>query len=140
MKIRCLGNRGSQLPEAVLSFPGVTTDARYDIEVGAEYVVYATCCWTDCSWHYLIVDDAGHDRPSWYPADLFEIVDGRFPPHWMMSYFGWGDWPRSVSLKAVIGYAEMMDPAHHDALQDRREEALRLFAVRRRETEAWHSE
>lgn len=140
MKIRCVGNLGSQLPEMARSLPGITAAAKYDIQVGSEYVAYAVCGWTDCSWHYLIVDDVGNGRPSWYPADLFEVVDGRLPPGWMMSYFGWGDWPTSVSLRAIIGYAEMMDPAHHDALQDRDEEALRLFASRRREIEAWLSE
>ena len=75
---------------------------------------------------YLILGEA--DCPSWYPVELFEIIDDRIYFDWMFSYRG------GEGISAIWGYEELVrDEDYIYNLEDREEMAIRIFLDRKKE-------
>lgn len=82
MKIRCIANTGTSLPENYLD-PAVnrTTETVFRLTVGKEYVVYAIDEAEGNVWYY-ICDDNFIYYPQKHCAPLFEVVDDRVSKYW----------------------------------------------------------
>jgi hypothetical protein len=97
--------------------------SRFNVNVGAEYVVYAMALWRD-GIVIMIIDDS--QRPHWYPVELFSISEASVPSSWLFSYVR--DRVNTLDPYAFWGYESLVhDPSHHAALIDRKKVALRVF-------------
>src|SRR5206468_3499631 len=99
---------------------------------GDVYLVFGIAIWRGV-FHYLLTLAPG-DSPSWYPALLFRVVDGRLPSGWS---FRLRDTPTSF-VDALWGYPELVEAGgrHYDDLLEREPDALEIFGHRRAEIEA----
>ncbi len=77
MKVRCIGNLGSNLPPA-LPDPTSNRDENtlFPLTIGRTYVVYGLTVYRSFLWYYLCDDEFTY-FPIWNPSPLFEIVDHR---------------------------------------------------------------
>ncbi|MFE3171727.1 hypothetical protein ACFXPA_02815 [Amycolatopsis sp. NPDC059090] len=72
----------------------------------------------------LVESDSG--RPDWLPVELFEVVDGELPADWRFATRDEG----GSGTQAIWGYPQLADdPGHKDALIEREEPALAVFAA-----------
>lgn len=84
--------------------------------------------------HYLTLDKYA-TLPFWSPAPLFDIFDNTLPLEWYYNFFGYGE---QHYITAIWGYKEMVfDEAHHDALIEREDEAIRIFLKRKKEIDEY---
>lgn len=128
MKIKCLGNDGLALPDRFYEM-GYTSETVFDIVVGETHSVYGMCYFKGVL-EYLIVDSKS--VPSWYPAVLFQIVDGTLPSCW---HFGTSQDQDEVN--AVWGYQELVESAEHfDELSEGKESARVVFRKRQEEADS----
>lgn len=128
MKVRCLATNGQALYPRTLKLHN--RESKFaPLEPGEVYTVYGIELWKG-NLHYLVIPRyKGVDQnPSFNPAELFEVVDGRIPDDWHYTWLG-----NSEADEAIWGYRELIDPAHHDDLQERDPEALKIFKTRRQE-------
>lgn len=106
----------------------MTEDTDLSITLGSTYVVYAITFELCYPWYY-ICDDA-YDNihvayPIWYPAPLFDLVDGGLSRHWEWNYF----LARSgKEYQSIIAFPEWArDPGFYDRLTDLEDEAVSVF-------------
>jgi hypothetical protein len=84
MKIRCIANKGTQLPEIYVNPPlDITAETEFKLIVGKEYIVYAISQWQG-NLLYCICDERFTYYPIHNPAPLFEIVDARYSRYWQV--------------------------------------------------------
>ena len=84
MKIRCIANKGANLPETYLNLPlDITAETEFKLIVGKEYIVYAISEWQG-NLSYYICDERFTYYPIHNPAPLFEIVDARYSRYWQV--------------------------------------------------------
>ena len=123
MKVVATGNRGSDLPSAVVTRMPAYRDSKFNVSPDQEYVVYAMAIWLG-GILIMIIDDLG--RPHWYPLELFRISDSALVSSW---FFGLVQEPGgALDPQAFWGYKALIDdPRHHAALIDREIGALRVF-------------
>jgi len=101
-----------------------------DLDIGEIYTVYGMSIWED-SLNYLLADD---DRPNWYLAKRFEVVDSLIPLNWYFIFKNSAQQASIKPLKALWGYKEMIfDSQHYIDLIEREPEALGFFARRKKE-------
>lgn len=105
-----------------------STDAMdgvvYDIVVGTKYTIYGQSIFKG-RLKYLI-DPQDNSHPNWYPAELFDILDGSPGLNWEFQYF-----PRDArdDLGALWGYRELVHNVEHfNNLAEREDAALLDFA------------
>jgi hypothetical protein len=133
LKVVAVGTSGADLPETVRGLTGNFATSRFDVELGTRYAVYSICMWSGGTLHYLL-DPFGDSRPSWYPADLFNIEDASMPTVWRFGYRGVAPEGAPASVSAIWGYPEMVEESsHYFLLQDRDCRALDVFRDRKRE-------
>lgn len=125
MIVRCLSNRGSDLPETSRDPAGGFHDKTvFELQVDQHYVVYGLTIHLNHVWYYLCAG-RGDTFPIWYPSPLFEVADGRLSAQWIFNYFL--DPPRGVDY-AVIAFSEWAnDLSFYDRLTDGEEEAVLTF-------------
>jgi len=100
--------------------------STFDLVIGTEYMVYSICLYQG-SLAYLLVGE-GH-RPEWYPAELFQLINGEIPSTWQYVFSGF-----EYELNAIWGYDELVtDEDHFDQLSILEESAEIIFWARRRE-------
>jgi len=102
-----------------------------DLDINKNFTVYGMSIWED-SLNYLLVDD---DRPNWYLAKRFEIVNPLLPLIW---YFNVRMYEDCDALESIWSYKEMaLDPNHYVDLIEREPEALAIFARRKEEIDEY---
>ena len=123
--MRCVFNTGEGLSEESIAI-GDSVDSKYPIKLGEIYNVYGQNLYKG-TLGYLILGTY-ENLPSWYPAELFEVVDSLCPLEWYFQYEA-----RPV-LNAIWGYKELvLEPSHYDDLIDREDKAVRIFLKRKKE-------
>lgn len=137
MKIRCIGTKGSDLPEYYFKMGNFAFPrSDWQIEIGKIYTVYAMSLYNHVL-HYLAFPD-DMSGPGWYPAPLFEVVDSSVPKDWYFVYFGYqNEKLEAMSLGALWGYYEMVfrekDLQHYAGLIDIDPTELEIFLRRKQE-------
>jgi hypothetical protein len=100
---------------------GYSEGTEFYIEIGREYEIYGITIWGGVI-SYLVVDK--HRQTSFYPADLFELIDSEVPKSWVFRYIGLG----MFKVNAVFGYKRLVyDQDHYDALVQHDEGAMSYF-------------
>ena len=130
MKCMCKFSRNGDVPvEIRVNCNAEST--QFDVVVGQVYDIYGQCVFSQRV-SYLI-DPEKLSKPNWYPAELFEIVDGTISPKWEFQFFPEGF---TNDLGAIWGYPELVhDSQHFNDLAERESRALLIFAQRKREIE-----
>lgn len=128
MKVKCIANTGSFLPNDLLTNRSFfTKDTEFALVLDKEYVVYAMTLHMGYVWYY-ICDEAFTYYPIWKPSPLFDVVDDRISRYWRY-------WtvrhPEEKSHLAYItwAYAEWANNPwdYYNALTDGEEQAVELF-------------
>ena len=125
MIVRCLSNRGSDLPKTSRDpSGGIHDNTVFELQVDQRYVVYGLTVYLNHAWYYLCAG-RGDTFPIWYPSPLFEVADGQLSAHWIFNYFL--DPPRGVDY-AVIAFPEWAnDLSFYNRLTEGEEEAVLTF-------------
>lgn len=128
MKIKCKSNQANYLSEKSLCVSG-TINTIFPLEIGKIYIVYSICLW-EGTLKFLTVGE--ENLPSWYPAELFDVVDKILPLEWYC------DVRSGEELEAIWGYREIVfDGNHYDGLLEREDNAVRFFLKRKKEIEEY---
>jgi hypothetical protein len=81
MRVRCISNAYQALPSTSIHYVAECGAATFALKLGEDYTVYAV--WgRGTETLYSILDDERAGYPKWFPAVLFEVVDGRLPTCW----------------------------------------------------------
>jgi hypothetical protein len=126
MKVRCIGNLGSNLPPALLD-PTSNRDENtlFPLTIGKTYVVYGLTVHRDFAWYY-ICDDEFTYFPVWNPSPLFEIVDHRVSKYWEINYSPDGRGESDTGF--ILAYPEWArDPYYYEHLSDDRAQEVQTF-------------
>jgi len=132
MKVKCIANTGLNLSTKSIEI-GYTKQARFDLSVGEIYTVYSMLIFKEAI-EYLI-SKGPLEKPFWYTAELFDIVDNQLSFQWFFVFRGY-DHPEEVQdlSVAIWGYREMVfDDRHRLDLIEREPEALKVFFKRKQE-------
>jgi len=135
MRVKCIGNKGSDLPEKYLE-SGNTKEAKFPVKLGEIYTVYGICFAKIGTVHYFC-KGSYENLPSWYPAELFVIEDNIFPIEW---YFNYINYKEDDPILAVWGYKEFaLDINHRRGLIEREEKDIEIFLQRKKEIDEYCS-
>ena len=86
MIVRCIAAKGDVLPVMSRdSSVGIDSSTEFAVTPGRLYATYAITVYLGVTWYYVL-DDDGHEWPTWVPAPLFGVVDGSLPASWKISY------------------------------------------------------
>ncbi|MEG4285715.1 hypothetical protein QUB68_21535 [Microcoleus sp. A006_D1] len=120
MKIRCIANKGADLPENYLNPPlDITKETEFKLIVGKEYTVYAISEW-EGNLGYYICDERYTYYPLENPAPLFEIIDGRYSRYWQVQL-------ATNGLLEIAFEHWFSIPYFYDRLTDQETEAVLIF-------------
>lgn len=126
MRVKCLYNRGSELDTNYLLRCRDTVNTEYPLKKGEIYVVYGQAIIEDLL--YYLVLGTYQNLPNWYPAELFEIVDGSVCFDWFFRY------DIKQFPTALWGYYELIvDKDHYENLIEREPVAVKTFLKRKKE-------
>ena len=133
MLVRCISKKGATLPAfAYDGRQGVTSDTEFPVTPSRTYFVFGVTLLLGIAWYY-VVDDDGHDWPTWMPAPLFDVVDGTIPGSWIVGYFRFS----RDNQYPMLSFPEWAnDHSFYERLVDGDPEAVRVFSERRAEVEA----
>lgn len=130
MKIKCIANTGNMLSHGA-KLLGNSDETKYSTKIGEVYNVYGQHLYKGIL-SYLIIGTY-ENLPSWYPVELFEVVDPMLPLEWYYKFYGYD----SV-ISSIWGYRELvLDENHHDDLLEREDEAIRIFLKRKKEIDEY---
>ena len=125
MKVECQANQGDALPDSYFD-RGYSRASRFDLKLGNHYSVYGICLHLG-DILYLLLGEG--QRPGWYPAELFEVIDGKLHSSWHYTFLGF-----ESELNAIWGYNELVnDSEYFDQLSNLEDPALIIFEKRRME-------
>lgn len=132
MKVQCIYQKDAPLLPELLAI-GYAPEVVIDVVRGQVFTVYSICQWKGMI-HYLIIN-GDIDRPVWFPAVLFDVVDSSLPDNWHHAY--WGN-RMNAPATAVWGYPEMSESGgkHYVGLIERESDDLKVFAARRDEIDS----
>jgi len=132
MRLRCTYKVNVPVPERLIQV-GYTRQTVFNVTFDRVYTVFAMALWKGELLYLLLNDET--QRPDWFPAFCFEVVDDRVPFVWNFAY--WGHDPSSHAT-AIWGYPEITRAGgvHYVALIEREPEAMEIFKARRKEIEA----
>lgn len=132
MLVKCISNLVQSLPEEIAEKYGRSFwRSGLDITVGKVYIVYALTISHEIPWYYIISEDQDH-YPIFYPAVLFEIINGLPSKYWKMSFsqnqFVIG------AYDFTIAFNEWVDDPYgfYDALSDGASHENEIFGKYRR--------
>jgi hypothetical protein len=120
MKAECVITDGAMLP-AYYGSLGYTAETVIALKRGKIYEVYGTSVWRSIV-SFMVVDE--DDFPTWYPAEVFKVVDDTVPENWFFKYY-----PDSqFGVQAVWGPERLVrEDGFYDQLNDRDPSALHVF-------------
>lgn len=120
MRVRCISNMGTLLPESYLK-PElcITHETTFQITIGKEYTVYAFYEWQANIWYY-ICDDNYIYYPIHTPAYLFEVIDSRLSAYWRFNL-------ASNGLLEVAFEQWFTRPDFYERLTDGHKEEILIF-------------
>jgi hypothetical protein len=124
MKVLCTSKGGDSLMDADIK-AGNTRHSVFQITTNHEYTVYGVL-FSGGTVSYLVQDD--DNLPSWYPASLFRVSDGRVSQYWVSV-----DWS-SLAHKYfyMISFPELVSsPAFFDSLSLGENFAREIFYKRK---------
>ena len=84
MRVRCIANTGKGFSEYTLKHRGCSEETILPFIIGDEYTVYGQLIWKGML-QYLIQGSQEH-LPSWYPAEVFEVIDPRLSRSWFFQF------------------------------------------------------
>ena len=132
MKVKCIGNSGNDLSSITLASGHLQT-TKFSLKIEEIYMVYGISVWKGII-HYLTMDKF-NTVPSWYPAELFIIIDNLLPIEWYYKYFNSNKY---FDVSALWGYKELvLDENHYDDLIERKAEAITVFLNRKKEIDEY---
>lgn len=136
MIVRCLSNTCETLPATSRdSALGINADTEFPITIGRSYEVFAMTVLLGIAWYYVL-DEHGHDWPTWTPAPLFDVVDGTLPRSWRVGYFRF----EGEDQYPILSFPEWAtDHRFYERLVDGDADAVRIFNERRKEIEETRS-
>jgi hypothetical protein len=121
MQVLCVGNRGSDLPKAVLDRSGNFEASQFLLTIGSVYVVYGMAI-RNANLGLLVLNDRA--RPIWSHLELFEVLDARVPSHWSFASLD----EEVFGLSALWGYRSLIqNPSHNDDLMELERSAWKDF-------------
>jgi hypothetical protein len=130
MKIKCIANTGDMISQGAKSL-GNSDKTKYSVKIGDIFNVYGQHLYKGVL-SYLIIGTY-ENLPSWYPVELFEVVDPLLPLEWYYKFYGYD---RVIS--SIWGYKELvLDENQHDYLIEREDEAIRTFLKRKKEIDEY---
>ncbi|HTN36337.1 MAG TPA: hypothetical protein VL053_04630 [Arachidicoccus sp.] len=125
MKVICKYNDPSNLPS------GIPDNFDYGLEINKEYLVTGILTFKQSDDLYFLVDESG--RPSWFPFQIFEIINNKLPKIWFIKINVRNDY---VDYKNLIGFNELCNnDAFFNQLLERDEEAMQVYFKRKIELE-----
>ncbi len=131
MKIKCIANTGIMLSKEAKAL-GNSDTTNYSVKIGEVYNVYGQHLYKGVL-SYLIIGTY-ENLPSWYPVELFEIVDSILPLEWYYKFYGYDN-----DISSIWGYNELvLDAKHHDSLIEREDKAIRTFLKRKKEIDEYY--
>lgn len=123
MKAICNSNTVAALGKIAIKI-GNSVESQFDLEIGKQYIVYGIVDFQHAL-HYLTIGES--DYPTWYPVELFTILDPVLPQRWFFTYVGEED-----GVIAVWGYEELANyPSHYEELLERGDKAINIFVKRK---------
>ena len=126
MKVRCLANTGEGLLPLTVANTADTAQVEYPLKIGEVHIVYAQGILCNVL-HYLIIGTY-ENLPSWYPAELFEVVNSQVHLEWYYQFYN------GEILQALWGYHELIHvESHYEDLINREDQAIRAFLKRKKE-------
>lgn len=96
MKIKCIGNEVSSIPNEILKDFIIQTE-NFPVKEGKEYLVYATSIYFGYVWYCICFEDTDF-YPHWAPSMLFEVTDNRLSRYWI---FGLCEAYKDAGIKKV---------------------------------------
>lgn len=136
MIVRCATKSADVLPTfAYNSKLGVNAETEFAVTPGRAYFVFGVTLLLGIAWYYVL-DDNGHIWPTWVPAPLFDITDGKIPGSWVVGYFRFS----RDDQYPLLSFPEWAsDHNFYERLVEREPEAVRIFSFRRSEVVKLHS-
>lgn len=126
MRVKCLFNTGAGFSERTMARIGGSAKISLPVCVNDVYTVYGQMIYRGIL-KYLI-KGANENLPSWYPAEMFDVVDSLLPLEWYFRY------DRDEDISAVWGFWELVnDGPYLEDLIDRKDYAIRIFLKRKKE-------
>jgi len=126
MLVKCIGNTGECIDKATKKW-GDSISTKYPLKTGENYVIYGQFVCEGII-QYLVLGTY-ENLPSWYPAELFEMVENATSIEWYFKFKGYSNIPI-----AVWGYKELvLDDAHYNSLIEREPKAIEIFLKRKKE-------
>lgn len=131
MKVKCIANTGDKLLITTINNSYGFYTTKFSIKMGEKYIVYGQHIFNNVLGYFLI--GTYENLPSWYPAELFEVVDSMLPLEWYYQYN-----PNSP-LRAIWGYIELIQyGSHYDGIQEREDADIRIFLKRKKEIDEYY--
>lgn len=126
MKVKCLFNTGIGFSKNTLLNMGCTIYTELPLTIDEIYIVYGQIISRGIL-KYLI-KGSKENLPSWYPAEIFEVVDSLLPFEWYFKY------NKTNEISAIWGYQELVsDDKYLEKLVEREDDAIRIFLKRKKE-------
>ena len=107
---------------------GCSRNTKLPLKIGETYVVYGQMI-SKGILKYLVVGTY-ENMPTWYPAELFEVVNSQLHFEWYYKY------NKKAEISAIWGYFELVDDKDYlYDLIEREEEAISIYLKRKKEIE-----
>jgi len=92
MKVKCIANTKEVLSQALLEIkPSIASYSDFSIKIEKEYLVYALEIFDGYVFYFICDEERSCNSPCpfWnpYPAELFEISDGRLSQYWIYNNY-----------------------------------------------------
>lgn len=130
MKVKCIANTGTGFLEYTMSHMGCSKDTRLPLCINEKYIVYGQMIYRGIL-NYL-VKGSNENLPSWYPAEIFEVVDTLLPFEWYFQY------KKDKDVSAIWGFDELVnDEQYLYDLIERNDKAIRIFLDRKKEIDEY---
>ncbi|OTN87636.1 hypothetical protein A5819_000082 [Enterococcus sp. 7E2_DIV0204] len=126
MKVKCVSTTGKGLNKFTMNNSRDTEQVKYPLKKDDIYTIYGQHIYNNIL-GYLIIGTY-ENLPSWYPAELFEVIDHQVHLEWYYNY------EEDSVISALWGYKEMvLTDNHYDDLIERTDKAKRIFLKRKKE-------
>lgn len=99
------------------------SDGKLYLERDTEYCVYGILFRDNAPWYYLCLD-ADDEYPTPYPAELFNITDGRLSSYWKLSTI---TYPDGTVRSSIVFEEWSKDSSFYERLIDDDPAAISLF-------------
>ncbi len=103
-------------------------DGQLNLEINNEYCVYGILFRDNSPWYYLCLDE-DDEHPTSYPAELFNVTDGRLSSYWRISE---KIYPNGAVMSSIVFEEWSKDSSFYERLIDDDPEAICLFGKYRK--------